>query len=147
MESFASETAVEGGSVILHLTFTCLEEGAQKKWQVPGLSFSTIYSVSCLCLHFLLKSSWQIQWASVRQELWVTKGCSQKFHMFFLQTISKFISYLKIIIFMFQFCILIGCSFRLQIIHKMKASFFFCPTLFDLFFFLLFLFLQILCRF
>jgi len=55
MESFASETAVEGGSVIPHLSFTCLEEGAQKKWQVPEMSFSMNYPLSCLCQHFCKK--------------------------------------------------------------------------------------------
>jgi len=70
-----------------------------------------------------------------------------KILFFLLQTVSKFISYLKIRIFMFQFCSLIRCSFPLLIIHKMKASYFFCPSLSNLFFFLLFLLLQILCKY
>lgn len=51
MKCFPSETAFE----VLYLTFTCLEVGARKKWQVPELSFSTNYSMSYLCLHFCLK--------------------------------------------------------------------------------------------
>lgn len=54
-DSFTSlEPAVEGGGVILHLTFTCLE-GARKKLQVPDMSLSTNYSMSWLCLHFCEK--------------------------------------------------------------------------------------------
>lgn len=52
MKSFPSETAFEGGSAVLYLTFTCLEVGAQTEWQVPELSFSTNYSMSYLCLRF-----------------------------------------------------------------------------------------------
>lgn len=55
MKSFPSETAFEGGSAVLYLTFTCLEVGAQTEWQVPELSFSTNYSMSYLCLRFFLK--------------------------------------------------------------------------------------------
>lgn len=55
MKSFLPETAFESDSAVLYLTFTCLEVGAQKEWQVPELSFSTSYSMSYLYLHFCLK--------------------------------------------------------------------------------------------
>lgn len=55
MMRFPAETAFEGGRAVLYLTFTCLEVGAQKEWQVPELTFSPNYSMSYIYLHFCLK--------------------------------------------------------------------------------------------
>lgn len=76
---------------VLYLTFTCLEVGAQKKWQVPGLSFSTNYSMSYLCLHFCLKVTAELS-LQVSAIIINNKVMQPKIH-FFLQTISKFISF------------------------------------------------------
>lgn len=95
--------------------------------------------MSYLCLHFCLKVAAELSLQMSARI--INKGCSQNF-TFFFRVFPSLSLFLKIRGFVFQFCSLIRCSFPLQIIHKMKASFFFFPQLFRTFSFCPFFFFK-----